>query len=87
MGLVGEVLGDLVLGFGDQLGGGGRGGRAEVGSEVGDGEVGLMADGGDHGQARGGDGAGDALRVEGGQIFKRAAAAGEDDDVDQAGIA
>ena len=81
--LGGQVLGDFVLGFGDELGGGGWGGGAEVGGEVGDGEVGFMADGGDDGKARGGDGAGDALGVEGGQVFKRAAAAGEDDDVDE----
>ena len=79
----GEVLGDAVLGLGDELGGGRGRGRAEVGDEVGDGEVGFVADGGDHGNLGGGDGAGDALGVEGGQVFKRAAAAGDDDDVDQ----
>jgi hypothetical protein len=51
MRLRGQVLGDLVLGLGDELGGGGRGGGAQVGGEVGDGEVGFMADGGDDGQA------------------------------------
>ena len=35
------------------------------------------------GSARGDDGAGDALGVEGGQVFERAAAAGEDDEVDE----
>ena len=84
VGLVGEVLGDLVLGFGDELGGGGRGGGAEVGGEVGDGEVGFVADGGDDGEAGGDDGAGDALGVEGGKIFERATAAGEDDEIDKA---
>ena len=79
----GEVVGDAVLGLGDELGGGGRRGRAEVGDEVGDGEVGFVAYGGDDGNLRGGDGAGDALRVEGGQVFKRASAAGDDDDIDQ----
>ena len=43
------MLGDLVLGFGNQLGGGGRRGSAQVGDEVGDGEVGLVADGGNDG--------------------------------------
>ena len=52
VGLVGEVLGDLVLGFGDELGGGGGRGGAEVGGEVGDGEVGFVADGGDDGELR-----------------------------------
>ena len=35
------------------------------------------------GSARGGDGAGNALAVEGGQIFQRSSAAGEDDDVNE----
>ena len=51
--LVGEVLGDLVLGLGDELGGGGGRGGAQVGDEVGDGEVGFVADGGDDGKAAG----------------------------------
>jgi hypothetical protein len=50
MRLRGEVLGDLVLRLGDELGGGGGRGGAQVGDEVGDGEVGFMADGGDDGQ-------------------------------------
>ena len=79
----GEVVGDAVLGLGDELGGGRWRGRAEVGDEIGDGEVGFVADGGDHGNLGGGDGAGDALGVKGGQVFKRAPAAGDDDDVDQ----
>ena len=68
----GEVFGDLVLGFGDELGGGGRSGGAEVGGEVGDGEVGFVTDGGDDGEAAGSNRASDALAVEGGQIFERA---------------
>ena len=51
VGVGGEMLGDLVLGLGDELGGGGGSGGAEVGGEVGDGEVGFMADGGDDGKA------------------------------------
>ena len=81
--LSGEMLGDVVLGLGDELGGGGGGGGAEVGDEVGDGEVGFVADGGDDGEARGDDGAGHGFAVEGGQVFERAAAAGEDDEVDE----
>jgi hypothetical protein len=46
----GDALFDAVLGGGDELGGGGGGGGAEVGDEVGDGEVGLVADGGDDGE-------------------------------------
>ena len=69
--------------FGDEFGGGrGRGG-AQVGHEIGDGEIGLVADGGDHRQTRPGDGAGHALAVESGQVFKRSATAGEHDDVDE----
>ncbi len=45
-----DALLDAVLGSGDELGCGGGGGGAEVGDEVGDGEVGLMADGGDDGE-------------------------------------
>jgi len=81
--LLGEVLGDFVLRLGDELGGGGRGRSAEVGGEVGDGEVGFVADGGDDGEFAGGNRTGDALAVEGSEIFKRTAAAGEDDKVDQ----
>jgi len=78
---VGEVVADAVLGFGDELGGGGGGGGAEVGDEIGDGEVGFVADGGDDGEAGGGDGAGDAFGVEGGEVFQRPSAAGEDDEI------
>ena len=67
---------------GDELGGGGGRGGAQVGDEVGDGEVGLVADGGDDGQLGGGDGAGEGLVVEAGEIFDGAAAAGDDDEVD-----
>ena len=77
--LVGEVLGDFVLGFCDEFGGGGGRGGTEVGNEVGDGEVGFVADGGDDGELAGDDGAGDALGVEGGEVFERSAATGEDD--------
>jgi len=79
-----EVVGDFVLGFGDEFGGGRGGGGAEVGGEVGDGEVGFVADGGDDGDFRGRDGAGEEFAVEGGEVFERAAAAGDDDDIDGA---
>jgi hypothetical protein len=70
-----------MLGSGDELGGGGWGGGAEVGDEVGDGEVGLVADGGDDGELAGGDGAGEGLVVEGGEVFERAPATGDEDEV------
>ena len=79
------MLGDFVLGLGDELGGGRGSGSAKVGGEVGDGEVGFVADGGDDGEWRGGDGSGNALGIEGGQIFQRSTAAGEDNDVDEVG--
>ena len=47
------------------LGGGGRGGGAEVGDEVGDGEVSLVSDGRDDGEIGGGDDAGEGFVVEG----------------------
>ena len=57
---------------------GGRGsGGAEVGYEIGNGDVGFVADGGDDRDGRGGDGAGDGFFVEGPKIFERAAAAGD----------
>ena len=65
-----------------QLGGGGRGRRAQVGDEVGDREVGLVPDGGDHRHAAGDDGARHRLLVEGPEILQRATAARDDDDVD-----
>ena len=78
-----EVLGDFVLRLGDELRCGGGRGRAQVGSKVGDREIGFMADGGNDGQARCRDSPGHALAVEGSQIFKRTAAAREHDQVDE----
>ena len=43
----------------------GTGGRgAEIGDKIGDGEIDLVPDGGDDGETRGGDGAGDNLLIE-----------------------
>ena len=80
-----DAIGDVVQRGGDQLGGGGGRGGAQVGDEVGDGEVGLVADGGDDGKLGGGDGFGEEFGVEGRQVFERAAAAGDDDEVGVAG--
>ena len=82
--LAGQALGDLMLRFGNQFGGGGGGGGAQVGDEIGDGEVGLVAYRGDDGEAARCDRAGDALAVEGGQVFERASAAGQDNHVREA---
>ena len=43
---------DAMLGCGDEFGGGGGGGGAQVGDEVRNAEVGLVADGGDNREAR-----------------------------------
>src|SRR5262245_6395061 len=65
-----------------QLGGGRRCGRAEVGDEVGDREVHLVAHRRHHRYLRTGDGSRDDLLVESREIFDRPAAAADDDDVD-----
>ena len=75
------MLGNLVLGFGNQFGGSGWSWRAQVGYEVGDGEVGLMAYRGDDREAARCNRTGDALAVEGGHVFERPSAAGEDNHV------
>ncbi len=56
-------------------------GGAHVGDEVGDGEVHLVAHGGDHRHLGGRDGPGQHLVVEGPQVLERAAAAAHDDHV------
>ncbi len=63
------------------LGGGGRRGGAHVGGEIGDGEIGLVADAGDDGNGAGGNGARDGFFVESPEVFERAAAAREDENV------
>ncbi len=70
MRLRGEVIGDFVLGFGDELGGCRWCWGAKIGNEIGDGEVGFVADGGDDGELGGDDGSGYALGIEGGEVFK-----------------
>src|SRR5882672_3854816 len=46
---VSDVLVELGARLDDQLGGGGRRGGANVGNEIGDGEIGFVAYAGDHG--------------------------------------
>ena len=77
--LLGQPFGDLVLRLCNQFGGSGRRGSAQVGNKIGDGEVGLVANRGDHRQSRSRDRTGDALAVEGCQIFQRSATTGQDD--------
>src|SRR5207245_8712112 len=68
----------------DELGGGRRRRRAQVRHEVGDREVDLVADAGDHRGLRGDDRARDDLLVEGPEVLERAAAPADDDHVDVA---
>ena len=56
--------------FHDQLGGGARCRRAQIGDEIGNGEINFVADGGDGRNPRPGDGAGDDFFVERPQIFE-----------------
>ena len=65
-------------------GGGAGGGRlvGGVGHMIGDAAVDLVAEAGEHGHGRVGDGEGDALVVERGQVGPRAAAAHDHDHVD-----
>ena len=69
------------VGNGELRRGGGRG-RPQVGDEVGEGDVGLVADGADDGMRAGVDGPCDGLVVEGHELFGGAAAAGDDHCVD-----
>jgi len=82
-----DALFDAMLGGGDELGGGRGGGGAKVGDVVCDGVVDLVADGGDDGELRGDDGAGEELVVEAGEVFERASSAGDEDEVDLIGMA
>src|SRR5215207_9432884 len=54
---------------------------ADVGHEVGDGDVGLMANGGNRRDWTAGDRAGDDLFIEGPEILDRSTTAADDDDV------
>ena len=62
----------------DHLGGGRRRGRAQIGHEIGDGHVGLVAHRRDHRHGASGDGPRHGLFVEGPEIFERSAAAAHD---------
>ena len=75
------MAGELVLAPHDDLGRGRRRRGAQVGDEIGDGHVGLVADRRDHRHRRGGDGPGDGFFVERPEIFDRPAAAAGDDHV------
>src|SRR5262249_33716504 len=78
---VGDVLVEFTARLHDEFGGGGRRRGANVGDEIGDGEVGLVADAGDHGNGASGDGAGDCFFVEGPEIFEGAATASQNQNI------
>ena len=71
----------------DHLGRGRRCGRAQIGDEIADRDIGFVADGGNQRDLRGRDGARDTFFVERPQIFERTAAARDDDDVRPSAIA
>ena len=87
-----QALGQAHRSRGQRLGAGRRGqfgrgrgrGRAQVGGQVGQRDVGLVADAADHRDRRRRDGAHHALVVEGPQVFQRAAAAHQQQRVDLA---
>ena len=77
-----DAVGEGLFLFHDHLGGG-RGSRGpDVGDEVGDGEIDLVADGRDDRDGRAGDGPGHPLLVEGPEVLDRSAAPADDEDVD-----
>src|SRR5579859_4553589 len=77
-----QMFRQAVLGFDYQLRRCGRRRRAQVSNKIGNGEIGFMANGGNYWKRESGDATGERFIVEGSQIFYRAAAAGNDDDVD-----
>jgi hypothetical protein len=79
-----EARFDVVLGGGDELGGCGRGGSAEVCGGVGEDRVCSVTDAGEDGDGAGVDGAADELVVKAVEVFPGTAAAGDKDDVDDA---
>src|SRR2546427_8363354 len=79
----GNVLVKFAARLNDKLGGGGWRRGANVGDKIGDGEIGFMADTGDHGNFGSEDSTGDDFFVERPQIFHGAAATREDQHVDE----
>ena len=75
----GEDVGPVGRG---RLRGGGRRGRAVIGHEIAQRDVGLVSDRGDHRHGRARHRAGDALGIEGPQVLPRAAAPADDGDVE-----
>ena len=73
---------EIVFRGDDEFGGRRRRGRPQIGDEVGDRDVGLVSDGGNHRHGRSGDRARHDLLVEGPEIFDGAATAADNDHVD-----
>src|SRR5258706_175888 len=78
-----ELRAELALGANHNLRGGGRRGRAQVGYEVADGEVGLVSDRGDRRDGAVSHRARHRLFVEGPQVFERTSSAADQKDVVQ----
>jgi len=76
------ILFDLLTGSDDKFCCRGRSRRPQVCDKINDGEIGFVADRGDHRNFGGCDGAGKSFVVEGSEIFGGTSAAGDDDDVD-----
>src|SRR5205085_2980890 len=78
-----NVLVEFAPSLHDEFGSGGRCGSAHIGDEVGDGEIGFVADARDNRNLRIEDGSGDDFFIKDPQIFERAAAANEHQHVDE----
>lgn len=70
----------------DPFGGGGGGFGTEVGGKITEGKIGFVSDGGNEGDAGGGDSAGKGFLIEGPEVLEAAAAAADDEEVTE-GIA
>ncbi len=77
----GDALLDAMLGGGDEFGGSGGGRRAQVGDEVGDGEVGLVPNRRDDREFGCRDGAGEGFVVEACEVLDRPATPGNENQV------
>src|SRR5579885_1529998 len=82
-----DLVEQLISSANHELGGGGGRWRAQIGDEIRDSEVCLVADRGDDRRLTGGDGPGDRFFIEGPEILERSAAARQDDDLGPSGAA
>ena len=65
-----QIVEDFAQDGDGEFGAGGRGRCAQVGDEVGDGDIGFVADRADDGDGAVGDGACDGFLVEGPEVFE-----------------